>query len=219
MPLSSRGIILMVANLSITKPTILLQLSGGLDSLGCLFLLLTAPEYSKYDILVHHTKLINKENRAVAESLAIDAILAWFKANPEYREFTYAESTFECPSVNGSVPFDHDISNMLAGLMCESAPAIEFVAAGRTKSDTMNPRSPQVDAILVRTNRILSLFTGRSEGRVKIYPAIKLTKQEIWDLLPETLRILAWSCRTPTYKKGVPVKCGTCVSCKNGLSK
>lgn len=208
----------MTANLSITKPTILLQLSGGLDSLGCLYLLLTAPEYSKHDILVHHTKLINKENRAMAESIAIDAILAWFKANPEYREFTYAESTFECPSVNGSIPFDMDVSNILAGLICESAPAIEFVAAGRTKSDLSIAPSKLSQTILVRTNRILSLFTERSSGKVKIYPVIAFTKQEVWDFLPETLRVLAWSCRTPIYTDGVPAKCGTCVACKNGLN-
>lgn len=204
----------MTINHNIEKPTILLQLSGGLDSLGCLFKLLTDPKYTQYNIFVHHTKLINTENRMIAEQLAVGAILTWFKDHPEYRSFDYAESTFECPSINGFIPWDADVTCFTAGLIWESAPnTIKFIAAGRTKTD--EAASSNVSKFVInRANQILSLFTGKPKEAVKIYPVIDYTRQQVWDFLPADLRILAWSCRKPTYTaEGTPVKCGSCGPC------
>ncbi len=207
----------MTTNHNIEKPTILLQLSGGLDSIGCLFKLLTEPKYAQYDIYVHHTKLINAENRMVAEQLAVGSILAWFKAHPEYKSFEYAESTFECPSVNGLIPFDADVTCFTAGLICEAAPSIKFVAAGRSKTDE-NASSAASKFVINRANQILSLFTGKPKEAIKIYPIIDYTRQQVWDFLPDDLRTLAWSCRKPTYTpEGTPVKCGKCVPCTSHI--
>lgn len=208
----------MTSNYNITKPTILLQISGGLDSLGCLYKLLTDAKYSKYDIFVHHTKLINAENREPAEAIAVAAILDWFKAHTEIKTFQFAESIFECPSINNFIPWDADVTNFTAGLICEAAPRIEFVAAGRSKDDDNRGSTVASKFVITRANQILTLFTNKPKDKVKIYPIIDLTRQEIWDMLPTDLRTLSWSCRKPTYKEnGTPVKCGKCVPCLSGV--
>ena len=64
-----------------------------------------------------------------------------------------------------------------------------------------------------RADKILSAFTDVK----KIYPVLDLTKREIYDTLPESLRDIFWSCRTPIYaeKSIAPcLKCDTCVKLK-----
>ena len=59
------------------KPHILCMWSGGIDSTGLLYSLLTQPEYNDYERQVHHISLINVEGRSGAELKAtgIDVIV------------------------------------------------------------------------------------------------------------------------------------------------
>ena len=61
-----------------------------------------------------------------------------------------------------------------------------------------------------RANTILAAFTPIE----KIYPVLNMTKREIYESLPETLRDLFWSCRTPVYTDEGVESCRQCKSCR-----
>jgi hypothetical protein len=180
------------------KPKILIMFSGGLDSTGALWKLL----HSKEEIHAHHLYLVNKENRAKAEDKAVRDIIEYCK---KIRDFSYSESYHECPSYNGNFMWDSDIYNFIAGTICLSLRSIKEVAIGRTKSDTGIERRAD------RGTKILQTFDPDIK---KIYPVGDMTKEQIYQMLPEELRILTWSCRTPIYDKDGIKNCEICRTCK-----
>lgn len=179
------------------KPKILLMFSGGLDSTGVFWKLINEKE----EIHVHHLYLSNKENRAEAESVAVKNIIDYMK---KIREFSYTESFHEYPSYNGNFMWDSDIYNFVAGTICISIKTIKEVAIGRTKSDI------GIDQRAERGTKILNILSPNVK---KIYPVGEMKKKEIYDMLPEELRKLTWSCRTPIYKDGDIEKCQKCKTC------
>jgi 7-cyano-7-deazaguanine synthase in queuosine biosynthesis len=60
-----------------------------------------------------------------------------------------------------------------------------------------------------RADKILAAFTDVK----KIYPVLDLTKREIYDSLPESLRDMFWSCRKPVYTEKNIAPCGKCDTC------
>jgi 7-cyano-7-deazaguanine synthase in queuosine biosynthesis len=190
------------------RPTIISMFSGGLDSLGVLYLLLTKEEYKSFDIHVHHMALQNEENRDRAEMWAVNNVLSYLKQNG-YRDFTYSESLFGYSSYNGAFLMDSDLTSLIGGYISAHVPSIKHMAIGMTKTDARD------SSMNFRIERARKIFTAFTETATKIYPVKDFTKKEIWDFLPVDLRELAWSCRTPRYnKEGVPLKCGQCKACK-----
>lgn len=196
----------MFKNYTIKNPTILVMFSGGLDSTGVLYYLLTEKEYNQYNIHVHHMILNNKENRAVAEDMAVSNIVNYFKNNG-FREFDYSESYHEYPMFNNGFIWDSDLTSFIAGTICHKNPAIRHVALGKTASDT----SPSLAGRIKRADRIFELFSSKA---TKIHPVGGLTKEEIYKKLPKELLDITWSCRTPHYVNNVPQKCGACMTCR-----
>jgi 7-cyano-7-deazaguanine synthase in queuosine biosynthesis len=182
--------------------------SGGLDSTGMLYRLLTDPEYGEYNIHVHHVKMCNRENRQQAESIAVENIIGWFHNNG-MSNFRYTENTIDFEFLkHGNFPWDSDVTNFVAGNIVKNKKnTYKYIAFGRTKNDTNR-------TITSLSNDILE---GVLRGRPveKIYPITDLTKEELWDYLPEELREYTWSCRRPKYIDGVPTACGRCVPCKD----
>jgi 7-cyano-7-deazaguanine synthase in queuosine biosynthesis len=81
------------------------------------------------------------------------------------------------------------------------------VAIGRTQSDD----NIEVRERATRGNELLKLFAPNVE---KIYPVGHLTKLEIYNMLPEELRNMTWSCRTPIYTEDNSIhECGKCKTC------
>lgn len=183
--------------------------SGGLDSLACLYLLLTKDEYKDYQLIVYHLNLINIENRTLAEAISSKAIIEYFKAN-NYREFIYLESVHQSHAfTNGNFPWDTDVYNFVAGSVCYACPAVEKIVIGKTKTDDL-----ESSGLPDRIDRANVLFDAlKHEHQNKLYLVGEYTKQELYNLLPEDLRDLSWSCRTPSYKEGKPIKCGRCKNC------
>jgi 7-cyano-7-deazaguanine synthase in queuosine biosynthesis len=189
------------------KKTILLMFSGGLDSTGVLYKLLTEKEYEEYDIHVHHIQLKNRENRNRAESIAIENIKKYLKTN-NFREFKYSETEFKFPDIDKRYFYDVDIYNFIAGNLCWQMSYIEKVAIGRIATDiTNNPMTPR----RMTSDNIFSAYTKIEK---KFYPLNSFTKQQIVNFLPSDLTKLTWSCRTPIYIKGIPTKCETCMTCR-----
>ena len=178
--------------------------SGGLDSLGMVYKLLTDPEYKDYKIHIHHVHNQNIENRDRAEAVAVEMALKEL----ERLEFTYAYTGSQIASqpYNGKFMFDSDPINFFAGFVCSVNPDIVQVAMGMQANDA----NQSLEERRKRADKILAAFTDVK----KIYPVMYMTKREIYDMLPESLRNKFWSCRHPVYTEKTIAPCGRCDTCQ-----
>jgi len=186
------------------QQTILAMYSGGLDSLGMTYKLLTEPEYKDYTIHIHHVHQRNIENRDKAEAIVVSMVLK--KLEQLKFSFTYSESEISSQPYNGNFMYDTDSINFFAGYICSANPNIKKVAMGMQASDHNQVLAER----RVRANKILQAFTDVE----KIYPVLEMSKREIYDSLPISLKNMFWSCRRPVYgeKSIAPcLKCDTCV--------
>ena len=185
------------------KPTILAMYSGGLDSLGMVYKLLTEEQYKDYDIHVHHVHNKNVENRHKAEAIAVDIATKELKALGF--KFAYSESEIGSVPFGRSFMYDTDSMNFFAGYVCSVNPDIKKVAMGMQSNDA----NQRLEERRIRANKILQAFTDAE----KIFPVVDMTKREIYDMLPETLRDKFWSCRRPQYSEKNIAPCGKCDTC------
>lgn len=177
----------------------LIMFSGGLDSTGAFWRLI----HTSKELHVHHMHLINRENRDKAEDKAVKSIVEYMR---KIRDFSYSESRHEYPSYNNNFIWDSDLYNFIAGTICLSMRDIEEVALGRTKSDA----GSQIDLRVQRGTKIFESFETKAK---KVYPVKDMTKKEIYEMLPEDLRSLTWSCRTPIYSENNIKRCRRCKAC------
>jgi len=177
--------------------TKLVLLSGGLDSMCMTHLMLK--DAQDHDIHIHHIRISNIENRTHAESVAVNRAVEYFQNN-NYPKFKYTESTVAAPAFGRSFMYDSDAVNFMAGYICSMDRDITQVAIGLNKSDGNGPNTARIQ----KANQLLAVFTTAT----KIYPVKDLTKQEMYDLLPEQLKTVFWSCRTPKYVETVATACG-----------
>ena len=177
--------------------------SGGLDSLGTVYKLLTDPEYQDYQIHIHHVHQHNVEDRHRAEAITVEMALKELERLGY--SFVYSESQIASQPYNGQYMYDTDSINFFAGYICSVNPDIKLVALGMQADDANH----SLEERRVRANAILSAFTSVK----KIYPVLDMTKREIYDSLPDTLKNMFWSCRTPVYSKESIQPCGKCKTC------
>lgn len=194
------------------KKTILCMYSGGLDSLGVLYLLLTDKKYESFNIHVHHLILKNIEKRDHAEQIAVRSTIEFFKKN-KFRKFTYSESAHDYTFLRRYFIFDTYWYAFMAANIMIADQSIMHVAVGRTKGDIGSGSSMR------NANRGHEIFHATLPLEIRfhrsyIYPVMHLEKKEIWDLLPKDLRGLSWSCRRPIYRNQKPHRCGKCNTCK-----
>ena len=185
------------------QQTILAMYSGGLDSLGMIYKLLTDPEYKDYAVHIHHVHNKNVENRDRAEGIVVPLVLKELKRLGF--DFIYSESQIASQPYNGQFMYDSDSINFFAGYICSVNPQITKVAMGMQANDgnhTLEDRRKRAD-------KILAAFTDVE----KIYPVLDLTKREIQDSLPATLKKMFWSCRHPVYTETNITPCGRCDTC------
>ena len=184
--------------------TILAMYSGGLDSLGVIYKLLTDAEYSEYSVHIHHVHNRNVEHRNRAEAIMVQQALAELTR----LEFTYqySESEIASQAYNNQFLYDTDTMNFFAGYIASANPGITKVAFGMNATDSNHG----LEQRLKRAKQIFSAFTTAE----KIYPVLNMNKREIYDSLPETLRDLFWSCRRPVYTNSGVSTCGKCRTCE-----
>lgn len=188
------------------KPVILVMYSGGLDSVGMLYKLLTDPEYSEYTIHVHHIHIENLENRTQAEKAAVQDTLK--ELHSHGLRFGYSENHIESPAFNRGngnavIMHDWDIVRFHAGWIAHVNPEVKHIAIGREKSQEFVP-------MLEKSNELVKYFTDATV----IYPVLDMYKREIYDSLPVWLTDKFWSCRHPVYDNNVAKPCGTCDTCR-----
>ena len=186
------------------QPTILAMYSGGLDSLGMIYKLLTDPEYKDHKLHIHHIHNRNVENRDRAEGIVVPMVLKELERLGF--DFVYSASEISSQPYGMKFLYDSDTINFFAGYICSANPNIVKVAMGMQANDGNHA----LEERRKRADRILAAFTPVE----KIYPVLNMTKREIYDSLPESLRNMFWSCRRPIYKeKSIApcLKCDTCV--------
>jgi 7-cyano-7-deazaguanine synthase in queuosine biosynthesis len=182
---------------------ILAMYSGGLDSLGMVYKLLTESEYKDYAVHIHHVHNRNIENRDRAEAVVVNMALTELERLGF--SFIYSESEIASQPYNGNFMYDSDSINFFAGYICSVNPNIAKVAMGMQAND----HNLALEERRKRANKILGAFTDVE----KIYPVLNLTKREIYDGLPETLKTMFWSCRHPVYTEKSIAPCGKCDTC------
>ena len=185
------------------QQTLLAMYSGGLDSLGMLYELLTGSDYTNYHIHVHHVHNINIEDRHKAEALAVQLALTELKDLGFV--FSYSESQISSPMYGNYFLFDTDTMNFFAGFISSVNKDIVKIAFGMNKQD----KNHFIEERIKRGSKILSAFTEVK----KIYPVLGLSKEEIFDSLPLSLKDKFWSCRHPTYTETNINSCGVCTTC------
>ena len=182
---------------------ILAMYSGGLDSLGMIYKLLTDPEYKDYVLHIHHVHNRNVEHRNQAEAIVVERVLK--ELEHMGFSFVYSESEIASQPYNGKFMYDTDSINFFAGYICSVNPHIKKVAMGMQAND----HNHSLEERRKRANAILAAFTPVE----KIYPVLDMTKREIYDSLPESLRDMFWSCRRPVYSEKNIAPCGRCDTC------
>lgn len=177
--------------------------SGGLDSLGMIYKLLTDPEYTGYRVHIHHVDNKNIENRHRAEAIAVDIAIKELKRLGF--NFEYSTSEIGTQPYGMNFLYDTDSMNFFAGYICSANPDIVKVAMGMQANDA----NQRLEDRRIRAQKIFEAFTGAE----KIFPVLNLTKREIYDSLPESLRDKFWSCRRPVYSEKSIAPCGKCDTC------
>ena len=112
---------------------ILAMYSGGLDSLGMIYKLLTEPEYKHYVLHIHHIHHHNVEHRDRAEAIVVDRVLKELERLGF--SFIFSESEIGSQPYNGQFMYDTDSINFFAGYICSVNPRIVKVAMGMQAND------------------------------------------------------------------------------------
>jgi 7-cyano-7-deazaguanine synthase in queuosine biosynthesis len=183
---------------------ILAMYSGGLDSLGMIYKLLTEEEYKGYVLHIHHVHNKNVERRNKAEAIVVDLALKELKRLGF--TFDYSESEIGTPPYGNRFMYDTDSMNFFAGYICSANPNIVKIAMGMQANDGNHA----LEERRVRADKILAAFTPVG----KIYPVLNMTKREIYDSLPDSLKNMFWSCRRPVYTEKNIAPCGRCDTCR-----
>lgn len=207
-------------NMEVTRPKkTLLMFSGGYDSTAALYHLLTTTNDT---LFVHRIKLKNEKERSSAEQIAADRVIAYCQRH--YRPFNYRESEFSLNS-SSNYGFD-DIYNVVyiaaqlvkydnsgaaydnaycAGLNLEEE---DYYFAGAKRRER---EANELFYYLLNIGEPSNPSVGHTKLDI-VYWRNK-NKSDILSLLPTKLKALAWTCRNPVHKNGLPMECKKCPSC------
>lgn len=187
---------------------ILANLSGGIDSVYGVYLLLKQGE----EVLIHHCNLAGNK-RVQWETKATIGALEWYM-DQGLDNFKYVQSDAVIP-----YGFDNDgwkrrlrmirdaeLVMVMAGSILRAEKSIKTLAYFNNKEDstTKYPNSRETKARIAALNR-----TARRKIQI-IRPICHLTKADIIERMPEELFELSSWCRFPDSEGEPCHKCHTC---------
>ena len=188
--------------------TTLVMFSGGLDSTAMLVKLLTE---SEDDLRVHHIRMANREQRALAEQAAVERIVAWCR--DRYRGFRYSESALDFAELD-AIPIDYLCVAFVACHVAIDTPGCNRIAVAALARDTdIENRSARQRRVF---DALYECYRARKLGEPEvqwIYPVYHATKRELAAALPRELLEMTWSCRRPVRAAGSFQPCGACKAC------
>jgi len=191
--------------------TTLVMFSGGLDSTAALYKLLTQ---SEDDLHVHHVHLVNRDGRDRAERDAVNAVIAWCRAN--CRPFAYSESGLDFSALQ-AIPIDYLSIAFAACQVAIDIPRCNRIAVGILAVD-LDEIKRKVSARQREVfEAMYACYRARKLGEPVVdwvFPVYDLSKAQVAALLPPELRAASWSCRRPvTTAEGYRI-CGECKPCR-----
>jgi 7-cyano-7-deazaguanine synthase in queuosine biosynthesis len=182
--------------------TILVMLSGGVDSTAALIWALTA---SDEPVHVHHMHLINPEGRHQAEAEACRRIVV--VCRQKYRDFQYSELTLDFSAMPW-IPWDMLCVAFTAGLIVHKRPDIVRLVIGTCREEghwrqrwDQFYRMVEGAAWPLRAPELLLPFLDRSKVEEIAY-------------LPAEVRSMVWSCRRPVRTDTGFEACDHCKACR-----
>ena len=192
----------------------LVMLSGGLDSVAMLYLMLQQSQ--GLPLHVHHVKLFGweSETKPIAESIAIGNITDYLWE--QGFRFQYSESAVRYDYS----AFDQTIYYFQAACLAASMPQVDRVAVGRVKEDMPAIRStplrvhPTTMGAAV-FNAVISQWPLQERSVEVVYPLQEHRKKDLPDMLPPALMELVCSCRQPIIVDDRRwQRCGKCSKCR-----
>ncbi len=185
----------------------LVMLSGGLDSVALLALVLAETDHHVH---AHHIELHNFEGRAIAELHALDRVREWF-ADHE-RPFDYTTSVAEFPFRRGG-GYDMALSLFVASRICYSIDGVDAVLTGHI--------FPRHRELAVGMAVYQASFGTRRVRPPWLWPFSEIPagrkhkrKIDVYESIPPDLAERCWSCRTPVHPPdGGYEPCGECHAC------
>lgn len=191
--------------------TILVMLSGGLDSVYMLYHYLTE---TSHPLHVHHISLRYPQfNRWIVEDPASRKIVDY--CQQQYRFFEYSESRFDMQKLN-EVGMDSDLHLLVASKLAPNLGGSKVaLALGHNYDDD------PVVSMPTRLDKVWLALLDRVRQKERIVQdilkpliALKLTKEDICRKMPDALLRMCWSCRMPNFSHGPVAPCGWCKTCK-----
>ena len=173
----------------------LVMFSGGIDSTYVAYdFLVNNPQKQ---LLIHHIKLQNRENRAYVEGIACKRIIEYFKQN-NLNNFFYSESSFDYGDIKYLI---YDIEIVAFKI---------YLLLRHRYFNIQNIWLPfYMNKSRGRYNKFFKIV-GLCNRQVNfLYPIKDMTKCEVMDKLPKDLLELTWYCRRPIQNK----PCGSCATC------
>jgi hypothetical protein len=185
-------------------PTVLIHLSGGLDSTYVLYKHLQ--ENPNKTVLVHHVNLHHPaEDRLETENKAVHQILDWMKNNVS-SNFVYHESTFGYGSLPRIAIKDIQIISLFSAIILRTAnfSRIKEIKFGWHQGEVSNN-----DAL--RGLRVSKMLKALEAKPVKFtFPIANVSRKTMYEELPSELLALIKSCRKPHLLGGPCYECKTC---------
>jgi 7-cyano-7-deazaguanine synthase in queuosine biosynthesis len=190
------------------------NLSGGLDSVYCMYDYLTKnPDKT---LLVFHCNLESRVGRHLKEREATDKALQWFQDNG-LTNYKYLEGSFSYGDEIRMTMDDYIIA-VFTGILLRDRKkyrSIKYMinCAHKTSTIRLGPRihnyRKRVDEIIT----VMSAGDSRVAGRTleRVYPILHMMKSEVVAACPPDLLVLTWSCRKPRDDGS---RCGKCHACR-----
>ena len=182
--------------------TLLLNLSGGVDSVYAAWRLLT----DGHRLILHHCILRNREGRHDVEARAVRLVASWLRDH-RLRAFTLLESGYDHGNL-GRLPYDVEVLGFLTGVVLRdpSRRKIDTVVVSANSADA-SVTAPTTSRI-VRRRQLAEAMVGR---RLNWWiPFAHMTKAQMIAELPAELLELCWWCRRP---QGT-MPCRRCRTCR-----
>jgi hypothetical protein len=188
------------------QPTVLISLSGGMDSAFVLWQQLH--NHPEITVLVHHVNLRHPaEDRLIYEKQAVANILRWLRKNG-YTNFIYHESNFEYGTLPRIMVKDIQIVAFFQAIILRTAQwdSIDTVKFCWHHGEVH-------DEEILRGTRIRKLFDALEvKQSIKFeFPIKDLNRKQMARLMPPDLLDMVSCCRKPHLRNG---PCGSCKTCK-----
>ncbi len=190
---------------------ILFMFSGGLDGTVVLYYLL---KEANCNIHIHHVHIRNVERRAMIEQRVVSDILQYFKE----KKFGYSDTIYHT-EFKHYYSYDIDVVAFHAAQVCYNLENIKYVVIG-VQADDAIPFNQSVQNRAKQASAIFNVATTNHPNDIQLIGGYdKFNKQSVLEI-PEDLRMLTWSCRTPVWLADEKFqRCGKCKTCNDLKNK